>query len=481
VDFCGGIMVALCGELERVVHGESPSTRLGLMCSWSSDGRWWAAGLRALAGPLRPLARASLAPYTEGRALAFLPDRFDVLKEQACLTPDTENCPELENAPYTVFAKSAAMTRLQIVLAQVLGNASVTLNLFDMVGAPTAEEPRYGRMLRELKPFLDGIATVGGPGGRPRGVSIPYDPRYADSARAPAEGGLDVFRYDGEGWTSALQGAGIPVFLNGNAEVYAMTGQSARALSPAAILERLSGGLLLDGSAAAVLAELGHSAHLGVKLGERLARHGILVSAERDDDAAGARPQDPCYLSARQIGADERTDHLYRCAAAPGARVISTLVDPDGHDVQPAFVLFENTLGGRVAVCPYDLSQGTGECFMNWRRRQQLQRVVRWLGRDRVPCFAGGGAWMAPYRRDYADYTFIAVLNFETDPWDDVTLLFDWGEPPCSVRFECLEADGRLREVVPAECTAAGPTVQARLDLAVPALGCVVLRLTART
>ena len=57
LDFQGEIMVEICRQVEKVVHDQSPQTRLGLMLSWSTDGRWWDAALRALAGPLRPLAR----------------------------------------------------------------------------------------------------------------------------------------------------------------------------------------------------------------------------------------------------------------------------------------------------------------------------------------------------------------------------------------------------------------------------------------
>ena len=477
-DFCGEIMVRICGDLARAVHAESPATRLGLMCSWSSDGRWWADAVKALAGPHRPLTRTSLAPYEETRTVVSLPDRFDILKEQACLPADTQNCPELENFPYTVYTKSAAMTGLHMMLSQALGNPDITMNLFDMVGGGTSEEPRYGRMLRDLKPFLSGMAALAGPGGIPRGVSIPFPVRYADFAEAPSEDGMEVFRFDGDGWAHPLQGSGIPVFLNGESSVVALTGQSARAMGRDAIRQCLSGGLLLDGSAAAALQALGHGEHLGATVGERIPRYGILISAERDDGSAQGSTDDPTYLAVHQVvGAGK--DFLYRLDPAAGTVTASTFVDPDRAAVLPGFVLFENMLGGRTAVYPFDLSGQPGAGFMSWKRRAQLQRVVRWLNHDRVDLIADGGAWMMPVRRDFADYTFIAVLNFDADAWDSLSLTFEHAADPDTLRFEWLQPDGGLDPVSPDRLERDGANLTVGFDRAVAPLAAAVLRLRA--
>ena len=95
LDFQGEIMVDICRQLEKVVHAESPNTRLGLMNSWSTDGRWWSDAISGLAGPLRPLARTSLGPYQESRPSLCLPDQSDMLKESSCLPSNTENCPDV--------------------------------------------------------------------------------------------------------------------------------------------------------------------------------------------------------------------------------------------------------------------------------------------------------------------------------------------------------------------------------------------------
>ncbi|MFH0962852.1 MAG: hypothetical protein V2A58_02445 [Planctomycetota bacterium] len=479
LDFQGRIMVEIAREIERVVHEESPSTRLGLMQSWSTDGRWWEEAIRALAGPLRPLARTSLAPYGEGRAIGFLPDNFDILKETACLPPGTENCPELENSVYTSYSKSARMTRFQILLGQVLGNRAVTMNLFDMVGSPLSDEPRLAAMLKKLKPMIDAIAGVAPAGGTPRGVSTPYPKRYADDVRLKPGEGFDGFRFRGEGWLVPLQGSGIPVFLNADARVHALTGQSARSLRAPEIERLLQGGLLLDGSAARTLQDLGFGHLVGVDVGEPLRREGLLLGAERMDDVP-APEGDPCYVTMRSVTADT-AGSVYPLSLSPRARGASTFVDNEHRELMTAFALFENDLGGRVATYALDLSSGVTTGFMSWRRRSQLQRVVRWLARDRVDLFVDGGAWMMPVRRDYPGCSFVAALNFETDGWDKVTLTFEHRGKPEGVRFEILRSSGRFAQVRPSALRKDGPNVIATFRRPVAPLDAVVFRVSRRS
>jgi len=477
LDFQGEIMVGICRELEKAVHAISPGTRLGLMNSWSTDGRWWAEAIRALAGPHRPLARTSLAPYQEAPGSEWMPDNFDFFKESACLPPGTENCPELENYLYTPYSKSARTTRLQIILSQVAGNRAITMNLFNMLGDSFSEDPRTRDMLKSVKPLLDAIASLASPGGTPRGVSVPFPPRYADTAQAEPRRGFDVFRFDGEGWVVPLQGSGIPVVLNGDRAVHALTGQSARALRKEDLERLLAGGALLDGSAARVLHELGYGALIGVEPGEKIDSLSLPLAAERDDQAPDASPDDPVYMALWSVGADEH-DCFHPLRLLEGATAASWLVDNDGKAVFPGMVLFENQAGGRVATHAFDLSRNAHPCFMNWRRRSQLQRVIRWLGRGRVDLIADGGAWMIPVRRDFDDYVFIAVLNVENDGWDYLELAFESDWPAGKTRFELLDESGVFGEVRPATLAADGPNVRARLDVRVPALDVKVLRVS---
>ena len=424
LDFQGRIMIDLCREVEGIVHAQSPQTRIGLMCSWSPDGRWWEEAINALAGPLRPLARPSLAPYQEGQTIDFIPDRFDILKECACLPEGAEVCPELENSLYTPYSKSARMSRLQIVLSQMLGHRAITMNLFDMVGTPLSANKRIGAMLAKLKPQLNTIARLMSHGSTPRGVTIPFNKLYADYMYADTDQKFDVFRFDGDGWCLPLQASGIPIVINGDDPVYAVTGQSFRCLPKDAIKELLSKSLLIDGSAAMVLCELGYCNEIGVRTEAVLNREDICLSAERNNWEIENPPQYPEYMSLRQI-CEPGCGRLYPFELLSGALPFSSFVNPEHVIVMPGMVVYENDLGGRIAAYPFDLSVNPVRGFMNDYRKKQLQHIFRWLSRDRANCIINGGYWMVPIRRDFADYILIGVLNLELDNWEDLTVTLE--------------------------------------------------------
>ncbi len=421
IDFLGQEMIETCRRLEKTVHGVHAGTRLGIMGSWSSDGRWWREASEILAGPNPAISRPSLAPYVEGRATEFMPDRFDVVKEMISFGPQTQQCPELENSTYSPFTKSMRTTRQQLILSQLLGNHAITMNLFDMVGTPMVDDPRVGLMLRESKPFLDALAAACGPGGIPRGVGMLWRERMADAVPLREGEGVTGFRTDGEGWAAPLQGAGLPVIWS-ESPVAALTGRIVYCLSEEEVLKLLAQGVLLDGSAAASLQDLGYGQYLGTRVGQRLHRYDRELAAEEFfDRSLGARPG--LYMDFRRY---TKGDHFYQLEPHCAARVVSHYVNPDEVPVFPAMIVHENSLGGRVAVYAFDLSGELREGFMNWTRKKQLASIVRWLGGGVLGLYVEGGAWMVPFRRDYPGYVLVGVMNFETDDWQGIKMSMSW-------------------------------------------------------
>lgn len=421
IDFLGAEMVETCRRLERAVHSEHAATRLGIMGSWSTDGRWWQEATQVLAGDTAPVSRPSLAPYVEGRATEFIPDAFDIVKEMKAFGPGVEHCPELENSTYTPFSKSMRMTRLQMLLSQLLGNRSITMNLFDTVGTPMDGDPRVGKMLKKTRPCLDALASACGQGGTAKGVRIPWEPRAADHIHLHDGESLPALAGAGEGWAGALQGSGMPVTWD-DAPVAAATGRIVQALEHDALLTLLGGGLLLDGSAAAALDDMGYSRYLGVKVAGCHHRYDKALSAEEIvNDASGASPG--TFIDFRRYN---QKNMFYALEPSKGSRVVSRYVNPDREPRFPATVLFQNELGGRVAVHAFDLSEPPSPSFMTWTRKHQLCAITRWLGRGRVDLVVEGGAWMVPLRRDYEDYVFVGILNCETDAWDSMQLTLAW-------------------------------------------------------
>ena len=297
-----------------------------------------------------------------------------------------------------------------------------------------------------------------------------WDKRMADKIPLRQDEGIAGFKTDGEGWALPIQGAGMPVIWNDSPTV-AVTGRILYTLDDSAIRKLLSGGLLLDGSAAETLNQMGYEEFVGVSTVEKFSRYETLLSAEEFFAADfGGKPQ--LYIDTRRFS---EGNQFYRLELKDGAREISRYVDTDESPILPAWTVYENSLGGRVAVHAFDLSEKPTVSFMNWNRKYQLTSILRWLGRGRVDLQVNGGAWMVPIRRDYEDYVLIGVLNYETDDWEYLEVIMVWGceNSPKRIQIACDSLG--WRDIEPAEMMIADGHLRLRLDQELAALDFLAL------
>lgn len=163
--------------IREAVHAVSPETRLGLMTSvpavHAAEGRRWGPLLAALSGPHPPAVRVHLPSYVERRPADYL-SLFHTIADahRALLPPGTEVYPELENFPYSRFSKSLAFTRFQLLGAQTIAPAGMTLDFYDLNGNGPVLADGYQDVLAATRQELDaGLAS--GVFARPRqGVTV---------------------------------------------------------------------------------------------------------------------------------------------------------------------------------------------------------------------------------------------------------------------------------------------------------------------
>ncbi len=195
-------------------------------------------------------------------------------------------------------------------------------------------------------------------------------------------------------WAAAVCARmGIPCRIGGDPAAVAMlTEPESELLSDAELSALLGRGLLLDGGAAERLCRRGFAEHLGVDVDmpasrsvnfERLAEHPV------NGPLAGNQVSLSSFFgsSVRRLTVRE-----------PGVQVLSTAfsqpwyMSPDPVAAGPAVTLFENRLGGRVAVYAATLAPTDNflfltyyYAFMNQTRRGQLVRILDWLNRAPLP------------------------------------------------------------------------------------------------
>lgn len=439
------IMIETVAFLAKVTHETSPETCMGLMSSGPRlhcvEGRDWKRLAEALADG-RPLySRPPMSNYCEESLRGFYYSQDSIKLTRHVLPPGVIEQTECESVPFTRYSKSVVFTFLELAVSVAYGSPGITLNLFDHVGTPMSEEAHFGRMLAERKPFLNELAGVAQQPGTYAGVELFHHDDYSLHKELEPGAAYGELQEEGYPLMCALESAGIPTTYDAS-NILVLNGQTARAIPDDELNRRLTGGVLLDGVAAKILLERGFGEKIGLKqIGEPMSRRRLswVVSAEEYHNAAfGGAPRKYLTASLPFLSAAGR---FCLFEAADSAQVISSWVDPDTERKAPAMIAFENALGGRVVVHGMEYQSCCGVAFNHPFRREQLQNVVRYLGKGaEAITFRCDGAYPLAWRRDMADVTVVGCFNLNLDSWRESIFDLYWSKPVPRILY--LSADG---------------------------------------
>jgi len=429
--------------VREAVDAADPAMPLGLMTgdiyySGLAFDEWAAAlgGPRAVEVRWRPGGGF----YTDDAPLALLTKAHNMGRQVAQLPRGMRDIQyEHENFPYQVLRKSATIFGAETAAALGAGCTGVALNCMGITPDPFSEyEPCFAVTAR-----LQGLYQ-----------------RAADAfKRSPCEGVWPAWTRDhmagqapGADWAEASPWGGDLAYPNEYAALgipfaYAREGAAAALLSGDSVLDftqeelrgLLAGGVLMDGPALARL----HEADLGEHTGFAVA--GIVPG-----DATEVFTADPVNGAFGGWRRDCRTSiwgqptHLLR-PLDPAARPLAEVIDFTPATLGICAGVYENRLGGRVAVlgyCPW-------ASVSTLAKATQLKALCRWLSRDALPAvvasFHRAAVWC---RRDAGGRPALMVLNASIDPVRDVALL---------VRGEWTGADVQVGPARPHRIHAANP------------------------
>lgn len=447
------VMVDMARFFERTVHEVSPETKLGLMCSTPDshaiEGRDWEKLTLALAGTRPLVVRPCMFNYNESSPRGLYDAEFMVRSTVHCLPPGAVIQTEVENVPFSIYSKSTTFTFLQMALSFAVGADGVTMNLFDHMGSPMRTTPEFGNMLREKKPFLNALAERCR-GGKSMGVQLVHSPEGSYHVRVEEGTSFHALAPEGSAWRHVLEPLGFALTYE-ESTVVALTGQAARCFSDARIRNILSRGVLLDLTAFKCLSDMGYRKLLGASLKREFRKLDEPLSAEEYFNADfGGADRKYLTLTLPDLGGDVAMAEI---VPDPRAHVVSRVVNPDTQPVYPFLTVFENSLGGRVAMYPVDMGEAAGPAFLGHYRKEQIDALVRWLSRGEAPMCVSGGAYPLPFLADFDDRTVIGVFNLSLDEWPRLNVHMSTGRS-LPHRIESLSEDGIWREEASATCTA---------------------------
>ena len=421
LDLMGETMVDTARFIASVIYKVSPKTCIGLMSSGpvnhAVEGRKWKLFAEALKGAGSVLySRPPLWSYSEDTLKSICDAADSVLHTRAVMPQGCAELSEIDNSPYTAFSKSNIYTFLQMAVSISLGCEGVTMNLYDHCGSPMWADPAIEEMLIDKRAFLDGLASICTNKNGLKGIGVVSCENGAYHRRLSSGAGILDIRPDGHIWHKPLNAFGIPTTYC-PASVMAAGGDSLLQFNDESVLNLLKKGLLLDGRAAWYLQERGFRDYIGAHI-EKIyhVRSDRVIAAEElfAEDFGGA-PRKYVTADLAHIGDDPI---LMAIMTSQGkGKFISHLVDPDCQPVYPVTNIFENMLGGRVAILAYDLEFELGIGFHNPYRRSFLRSILCWLNRGELDLVVDGENYLLPILMETGDATVAGCFNLSLDDY----------------------------------------------------------------
>jgi hypothetical protein len=323
------------------------------------------------------------------------------------LGDDVEIVSEVENWPHTRYTKSLTLTRCQMELHTLAGADALTLNIYDYLATPFVQDPDYEKLLSQIKSDLR-VLQEARRGKRLKGFGLPWKKDYARFRNCPTgntgelgpERLLDIY----------LPRFGVPVQFT-PARGNALLGDEVSAFSDQEIRDFLKGGLLLDGLAADHLQWRGFGEFLGCRTAGALE----IAAVERLDSHVFTGQFAGNNLTTDWFRLRRQGKKIFCLEKTEEAISLSTILDLHLKELSSGMVLYENKLGGRVAVLAVPPDPWA---WLDRSRAYVIGRIINWLMFDSLPVWIEDCPDVAPfyYENPGNGEALLALVNGSLDP-----------------------------------------------------------------
>ena len=399
--------------IEKAMHGVDPRIGLGFMSHVAgTDGlenELWAETLRG-----KEAQRVSWRPgggaYTEFSSGEVLDKALRLSAQIRYLPPFADRVEsEIENYPYHSLRKSPGFTAFESLVYLAAGCTGTTFNVCEASSFAAQETEPFFKMAEEVR--RAGETVVKAMGRAPsKGVGFPWNRR---TAADPASAGWRPGANGGVPFPNEFASIGLPVADRfESTSVFLLNGGIACQLTEHEIRTVLAKGVLMDADALEILCEKGYEKYLGFKASDKFYKQTYGRDLEHPLNYPG------------KILRDVRQSFGY-CGAVTAftktnekAEYLAEAVDFNGKHRGMCSGIFENELGGRIAVD--GLMPFSWACALP--RNQGIKKLLRWLSRDTLGVFVrsyhrisvwqrGNGIFLANFEMETACGVQIAVLD----------------------------------------------------------------------
>jgi hypothetical protein len=395
--------------VEQTVHQQRPGLPLGFMTGERFyEGYDFDAWARTLAGVSRAPVywRPGGGFYEDSSTSGLTGKSHEVGRQVSLLPPEVVSIQsEIENFPYQLLRKASHTTVLEAASHMAAGCTGAAFNVLSGNDEPLDEFEPMLVAIHEARPFLDLLAS--------------------HFQRSPPIGLWAAWNKDSWAADLAMLGQAPPLWEIGlpaaysskGAEVTLLFAQNVATMSDDEIRSVLTKAVYMDAETLIALNRRGFGELTGMTVERALPEDCVEEFTSHSLNGPFQR---------RQRDARQSFDHLPAYAlrlADPAAQSLARLVDYSGREkAASSLAVFENRLGGRVAVSGYF----AWSFLHSLSKTAQMKSVMRWLSHDRlsayVASFHKANVWVREAR---PGELAVALINSSFDPASsmDVALL----------------------------------------------------------
>lgn len=369
--------------VESTVHQNAPTTQLGFMTGERFyEGYDFAGWAETLAGPegVPVRWRPGGGFYTDRSPELLLEKAHEIGRQTAAVRGVAYNVQaELENFPYQRLSKSERITMTEAAADIAAGCTGVAFNVTGSEPADLQESLPLFDAIHRCRPFYDRLSSTFASTSL-TGIRAAWNSNAMATTNLVdgdwLEGGFGDFS---AAFPASLYKIGIPpVYDESGTVAVLLKGDTPESMSDTEIESLLSGGIYLDATALALLCRRGFSELVGFEPGRSFTSDCI-------EELTGHRLNGGYSQSRRDVRQSFWPETAVELMPIrPGCETLSSIIDyADAVVADTCLGVFENRLGGRIAVCGY----APWTLIHSRAKVMQLRNLFRWLTSDRIEAF----------------------------------------------------------------------------------------------
>lgn len=251
--------------------------------------------------------------------------------------------------------------------------------------------------------------------------------------------------------------SGIP-YTSKNGKVKIVAGNFVDILIDDEIKEMLSGGGVLDGSAAYSLYKRGWGEMIGADVAKGGEANFRYEGVRNPDDYPNIKGKLMYKLLFAPAGSEGGS--FYELKPKRKAEIITDFLDPEEKPVFPGcFVLRTNWEG---VITTFSIARNRSSAVFNYKKKEIIRQSIEWLGNEPLPVFVNKlpNVYCIFNRSKSDDFAIVTLINLSADPSRSFSL--DVAPEWINAKIKMLNKDGKCK---PIKVATNGQTMKVDLPL----------------